>query len=461
MREDKVKVLAGAGLLSAAAIWGFAFVVVKNSLDVIPPGYMLAIRFTIAAVMLAALCWKRLRNLKRGTVWSGAVLGFWLFASYLLQTIGCQYTTAGKNAFLTSAYVIIVPFLYWVLAGRRPDAYCITAAVLAVTGIGLLSLQGDLSMNVGDMLTLVCAMGFALHMVYIDKYTQSWDPVVLTALQLAFAALFSWIVSPVLDGGFPSGAFGRDMIISMLYLGIFSTMIGFLLQNVCQKYTSPDMASLLLSTEAVFGAVFSILLLGERMNSRMLAGCVLLFAAVILAETKLSFLSKGAEAFFPDDYMDSAYEIDFEKLYREGYRGLLFDIDNTLVPHGKPADSRAVRLFEQLREIGFKSCFLSNNQKERVESFNDSIGESFIEDAHKPSAVNYNRAMEYLGTDTSNTLFIGDQIFTDIYGAKRAGIRNILVKPIHPKEEIQIVLKRHLEKIVLHFYEKRRGDNIR
>ena len=96
-----------------------------------------------------------------------------------------------------------------------------------------------------------------------------------------------------------------------------------------------------------------------------------------------------------------------------------------------------------------------------MESFNDSIGESFIEDAHKPSAVNYNRAMEYLGTDTSNTLFIGDQIFTDIYGAKRAGIRNILVKPIHPKEEIQIVLKRHLEKIVLHFYEKRRGDNIR
>ena len=112
MREDKVKVLAGAGLLSAAAIWGFAFVVVKNSLDVIPPGYMLAIRFTIAAVMLAALCWKRLRNLKRGTVWSGAVLGFWLFASYLLQTIGCQYTTAGKNAFLTSAYVIIVPLIF-------------------------------------------------------------------------------------------------------------------------------------------------------------------------------------------------------------------------------------------------------------------------------------------------------------------------------------------------------------
>ncbi len=457
MKENKIKLLAGAGLLTAAAIWGFAFVVVKNSLDLIPPAYMLAIRFTIAALILGAICWKRLKNLQRATVWAGAVVGFWLFASYLLQTIGCQYTTAGKNAFLTSSYVILVPFLYWAFAGRRPDRYCIAAAVLAIIGIGLLSLQGDLSVNIGDVLTLVCAMGFALHMIYIDKYTERWDPVVLTALQLAFAAVFSWIVSPVLDGGFPAEAFRPDMVISMAYLGIFSTMIGFLLQNVCQKYTSPDIASLLLSMEAVFGVLFSILLLGEQMSGRMVVGCVMLFAAVVLAETKLSFLSKGAAAFFPDDYRDSAYGIDYEEFYREGYRGLLFDIDNTLVPHGQPADPRAVRLFENLREIGFKSCFLSNNQRERVESFNRPIGESFIENAHKPSIANYRKAMEYLGTDTSNTLFIGDQIFTDIYGAKRAGIRNILVKPIHPKEEIQIVLKRRLEKIVLHFYEKRKG----
>lgn len=457
MRDDKVKVLAGAGLLGTAAIWGFAFVVVKNSLDVIPPTYMLAIRFTIASLVLALVCWKRLRSLEKDTVWAGAVLGFWLFASYLLQTIGCQYTTAGKNAFLTSAYVILVPFLYWLLAGRKPDACCIMAAILAVIGIGLLSLQGDMSVNLGDVLTLVCAIGFALHMVYIDKYTQNWDPVVLTVLQLSFAAGFSWVLSPVLDGGFPSGVFSPDMAVSMLYLGIFSTMFAFLMQNVCQKYTSPDMASLLLSTESVFGVLFSTLLLGENMNARMLAGCVLLFVAVVLSETKLSFLTKKFAVFFPDDYIDSAYEIDYEGLYREGYRGLLFDIDNTLVPHGEPADARAVRLFERLRSIGFRSCFLSNNKRERVESFNGPIGESFIENAHKPSVSNYNRAMECLGTGTSNTLFIGDQIFTDIYGAKRAGVRNILVKPIHPKEEIQIVLKRHLEKIVLHFYEKHRG----
>lgn len=166
---------------------------------------------------------------------------------------------------------------------------------------------------------------------------------------------------------------------------------------------------------------------------------------------------KNVSMFFPDEYLESAYAVNYEKLYQEGVRGLLFDIDNTLVPHGAPADKRAVELFERLRKIGFKSCFLSNNQIQRVASFNEKIGERFIENAHKPAVRNYQKAMELLGTDCSNTVFIGDQLFTDIYGAKRAGIRNILVKPIHPKEEIQIVLKRYLERIVLYFYRKEEG----
>ena len=163
--------------------------------------------------------------------------------------------------------------------------------------------------------------------------------------------------------------------------------------------------------------------------------------------------------FFPDEIKNSAYEIDYEGLYQEGYRGLLFDIDNTLVPHGAPADQRAKELFERLRRIGFKSCFLSNNQIERVSMFNKEIGEKFIENAHKPAIGNYLKGMELLGTNKKNTIFIGDQLFTDVYGAKRAGIRNILVRPLHPKEEIQIVLKRYLEKIVLYFYNKEEGNS--
>ena len=158
--------------------------------------------------------------------------------------------------------------------------------------------------------------------------------------------------------------------------------------------------------------------------------------------------------FYPDEYLDSTYEIDFDLLYKKGYRGVIFDIDNTLVPHGAPADARAEALFSHLKSIGFSCCLLSNNQRPRVELFNKNIGVNFIEDAHKPSVKSYQKAMKIMGTDTENTVFVGDQLFTEVFGARRTGIHSILVKPIHPKEEIQIVLKRYLEKIVLHFYLK-------
>jgi len=162
------------------------------------------------------------------------------------------------------------------------------------------------------------------------------------------------------------------------------------------------------------------------------------------------------EMFFPDEYVASTYVIPFEKLYEDGYRGVIFDIDNTLVPHGAPADKRAIKLFERLKELGFDACLLSNNKEPRVKMFNDDVQVNYIFDAHKPSIKNYQKAMELMGTDLDTTIFVGDQLFTDVWGAKRTGIRNILVKPIHPKEEIQIVFKRKLEKIVLYFYKKQK-----
>ena len=163
------------------------------------------------------------------------------------------------------------------------------------------------------------------------------------------------------------------------------------------------------------------------------------------------------QKFYPSEDIRNTYDIDFERYYKEGYRGVIFDVDNTLVPHGAPADERAKKLFARLEKIGFQSCLLSNNQEPRVKMFNQDIQTNYIYNAHKPSTKNYVKAMEKMGTNKENTLFVGDQLFTDVWGAKRAGIRNILVKPIHPKEEIQIVLKRYLEKIVLHFYKKEEG----
>ena len=162
------------------------------------------------------------------------------------------------------------------------------------------------------------------------------------------------------------------------------------------------------------------------------------------------------ERFYPDNEAQSAYGIDYKGLYERGYRGIIFDIDNTLVPHGASADGRAVAFFRSLRELGFQTVLLSNNKRPRVEPFAGQVASKYIYKAGKPGRTGYEKAMGLMGTVPESTLFVGDQLFTDVWGAKKAGIVTYLVRPIHPKEEIQIVLKRRLERIVLFFYRRRR-----
>lgn len=163
------------------------------------------------------------------------------------------------------------------------------------------------------------------------------------------------------------------------------------------------------------------------------------------------------EPFYPKEWLDSTYQIPWEDWYAKGIRGAVFDVDNTLVPHGAPADEKAIALFARLHGMGMNTCLLSNNKEPRVASFAAQVDSPYIYKANKPSVKNYRRAMELMGTDEKTTLFVGDQLFTDVYGANRTGIYGILVKPINPKEEIQIVLKRYLEAVVLHFYKKSRS----
>lgn len=160
--------------------------------------------------------------------------------------------------------------------------------------------------------------------------------------------------------------------------------------------------------------------------------------------------------FYPDEWVDSAYGIRYEELYEKGIRGIIFDIDNTLVPHGAPADARALALFERFHQMGMRTCLLSNNKEPRVKPFAVQVDSPYIYKGGKPKVKGYERAMELMGTDRRTTVFVGDQIFTDVYGANRAGIRTYLTKPIDPHEEIQIVLKRYLEAVVLFFYRRKR-----
>lgn len=161
------------------------------------------------------------------------------------------------------------------------------------------------------------------------------------------------------------------------------------------------------------------------------------------------------QKFYPTEDIKSTYDINFERYYEEGYRGIIFDVDNTLVCHNAPADERAKKLFRRLKNIGFEFCFTSNNKEPRVKKFCEDVqGKHYIYKANKPSTKGYCKAMELMGTTKENTFFVGDQLFTDVYGANRTGIHSILVTPMNPKEEIQIVLKRYLEKIVLWRYRK-------
>ena len=161
------------------------------------------------------------------------------------------------------------------------------------------------------------------------------------------------------------------------------------------------------------------------------------------------------QKFYPSEYYTSTYVIDFTEYYKKGYRGILFDIDNTLVPHNAPATEEAIRLIHRLKEIGFGICLVSNNKEPRVAEFNKPLDVKYIYKAGKPKRSGYQKAMQLLGTDTTNTLFVGDQLFTDLWGANSTGITSLLVMPIDKKEEIQIVLKRIPEKWILHSYLKK------
>jgi len=296
MNSKSTSFLASCGLILTAAIWGFAFVVVKDSLDYIGAVWMVAFRYTLAALVMSLIFIKKWKLFNKKYLFHGLLSGLFLFGGYVTQTIGCDFTTAGKNAFLTTVYVILIPLISWALFKKRPGWYVFVAAIMSVTGIGLLALgKGDVSgLNKGDVLTLICGLFYALHIIWTSKYNEAGDdPLFLTCLQFVVCAVSGWILAPFYDGAFPlAGLQSGKVIVSMLYLGLFSTMLCFSLQNIGLKYVQSSLASLFLSFESVFGVLFSTLFLHERLTARMAIGCVLIFFAVVLAETRFEFLFK-------------------------------------------------------------------------------------------------------------------------------------------------------------------------
>lgn len=281
-------------IVLATIIWGSSFVVMKNSVDVLPTFWLLAIRFSFSALVLAVLFWKKWKLLDRQYLIRGTVMGFFLFLAYLFQTFGLVHTTPGKNAFFTAVYCVIVPFLYWLVVKKRPDRFNMIAALLCVVGIGLVSITGESAsaFNIGDVLTLIGGFFFAAHIVAVDKCAEGRDIFLLTTLQFASFAVFSWLGVLVARPALGEGIFTGSLVFGLAYLVVFASCGGLLFQNIGQKYTAPATAAVLLSLEAPFGVLFSALLTNEQFTPLMLLGFALIFVAVVCSETKFSFLRK-------------------------------------------------------------------------------------------------------------------------------------------------------------------------
>ncbi|MBS4202380.1 DMT family transporter [Bacillus sp. FJAT-49732] len=278
-------------LVITAIIWGSGFVASAISLEYYSPYQNMAIRFLVGGIILSLLFYKKLKLLKKNILLKGIILGSILYIAFALQTAGLQYTTPSNNAFLTAVNVVIVPFIGFMFYKKRLDKFELIGAILAIAGVGFLSLTFPFEMNYGDLLSLFCAFAFAFHIFYTAKYVKNEDPILLTLVQLVTAAVISIIV--VLFRGEIKMSMETDALMPVLYLGIFSTTIAFLLQTSAQKFISETKAAIILSTESLFGMIFSVFILNEMITNKMVSGAIFILLAIIISETKLSFVKRN------------------------------------------------------------------------------------------------------------------------------------------------------------------------
>lgn len=269
-----------------AILWGSSFFVVKNTVDAIPPAYLLAMRFTIGSVVLTIIFHRRLKGLTARGMRRGIVVGIFLFLASYVQTLGLTDTTPGKNAFLTAVYCVLVPFLYWAVRKKRPAMKSFAAAAIGLVGVGLVSLTGGFSIRMGDLLTLLSGFLFACHIVSIAVLGRETDPIALTIVQFITMMALCWLTGLLFET-FPA-EISRETLVSIAYLGLLPSTVGFLFQTIAQKYASPESTALIFSLESVFGVFFSVLFYGEELTIRGAVGFLTIFIAVLISETDLS-----------------------------------------------------------------------------------------------------------------------------------------------------------------------------
>ncbi len=283
MEENRRRVLyADLSLLAVAVIWGGGFVAGKASLSGFSPMAVVALRFCGAALLSALLFFRILRKSDGRVIRHGLLLGVIQFAAQGIQLLGLKYTTPGKQAFLIAGYVVLVPFLLWIIMRKRPAVSSFAAGVVALTGIALLSLNERLTMGAGEILTLISTGAFALQLILIGLFAKEDNPIQLTFFQFisagALASIFALIVGQPVIGA------GREAVTGVIYLIVLNTVVAFIAQNVAQRYTKASHASLILSTESLFGFLASAVIYGEALSLRTAIGGLMILAAIFVSK---------------------------------------------------------------------------------------------------------------------------------------------------------------------------------
>lgn len=280
------------GLSIVAIIWGSGFVASDLLLLSLSPISLMACRFTIAAIVLIISNFKKLISINKENALAGTVLGVILYFSFCFQTFGLKYSSPSHNAFLTSVNVIIVPFIVWGIAKTKVSIYGFIGAFLSIIGIGILSLNSNFKLSNGDILNLLCAVGFAFHVFFSGKFAKKYDTITFVTVQMIVATLLS-ILFLIISGDTSIKLLNSKNFIGVLYLGIIVTGFAFFLQSKCQESIGDTTAAIIMSMESVFGAIFSVLIIGEKFTPRMAIGCLFILSGVIFSQTKpFSMLKK-------------------------------------------------------------------------------------------------------------------------------------------------------------------------
>ena len=270
------------GLLLVTIIWGTGYVVSDIALNVLNPYQLMTGRFLIAFIVIAILFSNKIKNITKKALIRGSILGIILYLAFLFQTVGLNYTTPSKNAFLTAVNVVLVPFIGLVLYKNKIAIRAYLGAFLSIVGIGLLSLEGFSGFNFGDFLTLIGAVFFSFQIILTSRFVRTENIFSIMIVQMGVAALCGTLV--MLFRGDPIPEFTVTGTLSVAYLGFFCTMFGFMLQTAAQRFTADTETAVILSMESLWGMLFSIILLHELVTVQMGIGAELILIGVLVSK---------------------------------------------------------------------------------------------------------------------------------------------------------------------------------